>query len=235
MKKGIRNFILGFLTALIAVSGFGVFAASNLKKINVELNSLKVLVNSKVLTGGNIVYGGNVYINAKSISDRLGKSYVWDNKAKTVTIKDKTIITTNNTQANTQFSSSDVVGYWEGTEGRTADDLRKARRMACQITGTGELIFLNLDTKGTYELKYTLEAPEYKSDDCELAITGADGIDIIKYSLHYKANKITLDLRRNILNGKSLNLLEDDFPDAIYFNKIDKTRFETMYKDNVKQ
>lgn len=87
MKKKIIIFLL-LLTILISVCVPGL-AATALRKISVELNTLTVKINDKTLTKDNIVYNGNVYIRADKVSDVLGKTFTWDKAAKTITIKDK--------------------------------------------------------------------------------------------------------------------------------------------------
>lgn len=79
---------LGILFVLV-FSCINGYAASILKKIEVELNTIAVKVGATTLQNDNIVYKGNIYIRADKVATALGKDFSWDKAKKTVVIKDK--------------------------------------------------------------------------------------------------------------------------------------------------
>ena len=88
MKKRLQGFIAGILVCSMFLS-IPVLSAGVNKTIKAVFNSVTVKIDGKAVSGDKISYNKNVYVNAKSVADYLGKTYVVD-KSGNVTIATKT-------------------------------------------------------------------------------------------------------------------------------------------------
>lgn len=92
MKKSQKVIIgVAFLIITLLISSTTGMAADLSKKISVFLNTVSISINGKALSNDNIIYNNNVYVNVKSLSKAMDKTYSWDKKKKTVSINDKAV------------------------------------------------------------------------------------------------------------------------------------------------
>ncbi len=95
MKKIIKGYLLGFLSAAILISG-GAFAASATTLYDVIVNGIKIVLDGKEFTctdaNGTVVqpmiYKGTTYIPVRAVSSAFGKAVYWDGEESTVYLGD---------------------------------------------------------------------------------------------------------------------------------------------------
>lgn len=94
MRNILKGIVIGIIITSILMLSMPVFAAPIHKNIKVILNSVKVALNGQATSLSTIVYNDKVYIDAKGLSEKLGKEYTWNKASNTVTINDKVIAIT---------------------------------------------------------------------------------------------------------------------------------------------
>ena len=85
MKKYLSAIVIaGLLTTTL-------FATQINKKIEVAMNTVKIMVNGEKVEADNIVYEGTTYVPLRAVSELLGKEVNWVEESKTAHINDQTI------------------------------------------------------------------------------------------------------------------------------------------------
>lgn len=107
MRKSLRGFLVGFISAAITLSTIAVFAATP-QSISVMLNGINISVygskaaspgESYALSNGtsvpfSIVYQGTTYLPLRKVAELVGKDVNWDGATSTANIVEKTGATT---------------------------------------------------------------------------------------------------------------------------------------------
>ncbi len=91
MKKALKNYCLGFLTATILMSGIA-YAANTTTLYNVIANGIKIVIDGQKInpTDANgktvepIIYNGTTYLPVRAVANALGKAVYWDGPNYTV-------------------------------------------------------------------------------------------------------------------------------------------------------
>lgn len=97
MKKTIKGYLLGFLSAVIIVGGVTAFAANTTTLYNVLANGIKIVVDGKKInptdaagkTVEPIIYNGTTYLPVRAVENAIGKAVYWDGPNYTVYLGDK--------------------------------------------------------------------------------------------------------------------------------------------------
>ena len=93
MKKTIKGYVAGFLTAVLLIAlGTVAYAAVRTQTITVTYNNIRLVVNGELVTPrdarGNIVepflYGGTTFLPVRALADALGQQVHWDGATATV-------------------------------------------------------------------------------------------------------------------------------------------------------
>lgn len=95
MKKTLKSYFLGFLSATVLVSGIS-YAASTSTLYNVVTGGVKIYVDGHKLNpkdaNGNavepIIYNGTTYLPVRAVANALGKPVYWDGPSYTVYLGD---------------------------------------------------------------------------------------------------------------------------------------------------
>ncbi len=96
MKKTLKGYLLGFISAALMVGCVTAFAASTTTLYNVRTNGVKIVVDGKKLNptdvNGNkvepIIYNGTTYLPVRAVANALGKAVYWDGPTYTVYLGD---------------------------------------------------------------------------------------------------------------------------------------------------
>lgn len=91
MKRTIKGYILGFLSAALIVSSIG-YAANTTTLYNVLLEGVKIVVDGQKINptdaNGNtvepIIYNGTTYLPVRAVANAFGKAVYWDGPNYTV-------------------------------------------------------------------------------------------------------------------------------------------------------
>lgn len=83
MKKELKGFILGALTATLVTSGI-TFAAGKWTNIDVLENDVNVIVDGKLLGESNFVYNDRTYLPLRAVAEAVGKYIDYDITTNTV-------------------------------------------------------------------------------------------------------------------------------------------------------
>lgn len=91
MKKTLKGYLLGFLSAAVLVSGI-TYASDTTTLYNVIANGIKIIIDGKQLNptdaNGNkvepIIYNGTTYLPVRAVANALGKAVYWDGPNYTV-------------------------------------------------------------------------------------------------------------------------------------------------------
>ena len=91
MKKTLKGYLLGFLSAAVLVSGI-TYASDTTTLYNVIANGIKIIIDGKQLNptdaNGNkvepIIYNGTTYLPVRAVANALGKPVYWDGPNYTV-------------------------------------------------------------------------------------------------------------------------------------------------------
>lgn len=91
MKKMLKGYILGFLSAALIVSSIG-YAANTTTLYNVLLEGVKIVVDGQKINptdaNGNtvepIIYNGTTYLPVRAVANAIGKAVYWDGPNYTV-------------------------------------------------------------------------------------------------------------------------------------------------------
>lgn len=95
LKKTLKGYLLGFLSAAVLVSGV-TYAASTTTLYDVISNGIKIVVDGQKLNptdaNGNtvepIIYNGTTYLPVRAVANALGKAVYWDGPNYTVYLGD---------------------------------------------------------------------------------------------------------------------------------------------------
>lgn len=94
MKKKLLLFILGF-SFLVVFFQSKSLADSVEKTISVTLNSIKLIVNGSNIQTDNFIYNETTYIPLRQVSETFKKEVSWDEKTRTIEIKDQKAASSN--------------------------------------------------------------------------------------------------------------------------------------------
>ena len=91
LKKTLKGYLLGFLSAAVLVSGI-TYAADTTTLYNVIANGIKIVLDGKQINptdaNGNkvepIIYNGTTYLPVRAVANALGKAVYWDGPNYTV-------------------------------------------------------------------------------------------------------------------------------------------------------
>ena len=86
LKKTLKSYLLGFISATLAASCVTAFAANTTTLYDVIVNGIKIVVDGKQLNptdaDGNkvepIIYNGTTYLPVRAVADAFGKAVYWD-------------------------------------------------------------------------------------------------------------------------------------------------------------
>ena len=93
MKKQVKGFIAGVVTAFVIISLIGsAIAAVTSKQITAYYNNIKLVIDGETITPkdalGNVVepfiYNGTTYLPVRAVGEAVGKAVYWDGQTKTV-------------------------------------------------------------------------------------------------------------------------------------------------------
>lgn len=85
MKKELKGFVCGIVTAAILGTGF-VFAAGQWKTIDVLENDITVMVDGQQVTESNFVYNDRTYLPLRAVAEAVGKPVEYDEATNTAYI-----------------------------------------------------------------------------------------------------------------------------------------------------
>ena len=96
MKKTIKGYVLGFITASLLVTGIG-YAANTTTLYDVIANGVKIVIDGQKLNptdaNGNtvepIIYNGTTYLPVRAVANAFGKAVYWDGPNYTVYLGNK--------------------------------------------------------------------------------------------------------------------------------------------------
>ena len=96
MKKTLKGYLLGFLSAILLAGCITAFAANTTTLYNVIANGVKIVVDGQKLNptdvNGNrvepIIYNGTTYLPVRAVANALGKAVYWDGPNYTVYLGD---------------------------------------------------------------------------------------------------------------------------------------------------
>ena len=96
MKKTLKGYFLGFLSAAVLVSGV-TYAASTTKTIEALYNNIKIYVDGIKIdpkdAAGNAVepfiYNGTTYLPVRAVGEAIGKTVSWDGETQSVYLDEK--------------------------------------------------------------------------------------------------------------------------------------------------
>ena len=122
MKKTLKGYVLGFLSAIVLVSGV-TYAANTTTLYDVIANGVKIVVDGQKINptdaNGNkvepIIYNGTTYLPVRAVASALGKAVYWDGPNYTVYLGDMHGTLEYPTK---ELSEDDNIGYdwvWRGT------------------------------------------------------------------------------------------------------------------------
>lgn len=91
MKKTLKGYFIGFLSAIVLVSG-ATYAANTTTLYNVIVDGIKIIVDGQKLNptdvNGNkvepIIYNGTTYLPVRAVANAIGKAVYWDGPNYTV-------------------------------------------------------------------------------------------------------------------------------------------------------
>ena len=91
MKKTIKGYVLGFITATLLITGIG-YAANTTTLYDVITNGVKIVIDGQKLNptdaNGNtvepIIYNGTTYLPVRAVANAFGKAVYWDGPNYTV-------------------------------------------------------------------------------------------------------------------------------------------------------
>jgi hypothetical protein len=95
MKKTIKGYIAGFVTAILLIAlATGVYAAARNESISVFYNNIRLIVNGELITPrdglGNVVepfiFNGTTFLPVRAVAEALGQNVEWDGATQTVYI-----------------------------------------------------------------------------------------------------------------------------------------------------
>lgn len=90
MKKVILGYAAGFLSSILIFNSISpAYAEDIFKTINVQMDSLKVIINGKSLHLNNILYDNTTYVPLRDIAEQLGKKVIWDGNSNSVIITEE--------------------------------------------------------------------------------------------------------------------------------------------------
>jgi hypothetical protein len=130
MKKHLKGYIAGVLSAMVILTTVNVYAGNAidvvLNNINIAVNGTKVASKGEDYTLSNgskvpysIVYKGTTYLPMRKVAELAGKDVSWDNKTKTASINDKKAVTTPVTNVNDSVPVKKEVKVDNGKNSRT--------------------------------------------------------------------------------------------------------------------
>jgi len=96
LKKTLKGYLLGFLSASLMIGCVTAFAANTTTLYNVIANGIKIVVDGQKLNptdaNGNkvepIIYNGTIYLPVRAVANALGKAVYWDGPDYTVYLGD---------------------------------------------------------------------------------------------------------------------------------------------------
>ncbi len=88
MIKNSKNIGIGIILILIITVSFAVGLS---KRVDIQLNSVNLVVNNQKIEADTILYEGKTYIPLKVAAELLNKEVIWDSSTKTVGINDKNL------------------------------------------------------------------------------------------------------------------------------------------------
>ncbi len=134
MKKTIKGYIAGFVTAAILLTSVNVFAAGVEETLNVVLNKINIAINGNIVgnagenytldNGQNvpysILYNGTTYLPMRKVAELVGKDVSWNNETNTAGINNKDLKLDN--YANALYIKGEIRTLYTGVEYATIVD-----------------------------------------------------------------------------------------------------------------
>lgn len=96
MKKQLKGYFLGFLSAVVLTSGV-TYAARTTKTIEAFYNNIKIYVDGikvepKDAVGNTVepfIYNGTTYLPVRAVGEAIGKTVTWDGTTQSVYLGEK--------------------------------------------------------------------------------------------------------------------------------------------------
>ena len=181
MKKTIKIYILGFITACLMMTPLSAFADTiqvALNTVNINLNGAQVVTKgeSYVHANGTILpyslnYKGTVYLPIRKVSEIMGKDIGFDAKTSTVGISDKYLVPATSTPTPTPTSSAVVPNNnTSGNTGKVEDDSHNSR------TETGYVVINSFGKTKNDDDKWVNRAKGFMDGDSFSMLTSKTGL-----------------------------------------------------------
>lgn len=127
MKKTFKGYLLGFLSAVVLVSGV-TYAANTTTLYDVIANGIKIVIDGQKINptdaNGNtvepIIYNGTTYLPVRAVANAFGKSVYWDGPNYTVYLGDMDGKLEYPTE---ELSTEGNIGDWWGNSGTLKDNI----------------------------------------------------------------------------------------------------------------
>ncbi len=223
MKRTLKGYLLGFLSATIMISCVTAFAANTTTLYNVIANGIKIIIDGQKLNptdaNGNtvepIIYNGTTYLPVRAIANALGKPVYWDGPNYTVYLGDRIL-------PSKELTEEDNIGdYWYQSD-HLKDNYGNIYSRAI-TTNADDRTFETLCAKKYSRLKGVVYVTEgYSGDETSQIIIKADGKTIYKSPEINKTSapvKFDIDITGcNDLKIISTHNLSDFWGDYPYIN-----------------
>lgn len=127
MKKTFKGYLLGFLSAVVLVSGV-TYAANTTTLYDVIANGIKIVIDGQKINptdaNGNtvepIIYNGTTYLPVRAVANAFGKSVYWDGPNYTVYLGNMDGSLEYPTE---ELSTEGNIGDWWGSSGTLKDNI----------------------------------------------------------------------------------------------------------------
>ena len=204
MKKTLKGYVMGFLSASLLVTGIG-YAANTTTLYDVLTQGVKIVVDGQKINptdaNGNtvepIIYNGTTYLPVRAVANAIGKAVYWDGPNYTVYLGDMdgkleypTVMLKDMTSISNKFDNArDLIDNYGNQYGSALNGTNSMRDRTFEY-------LLNMKYS---HFKATLYVPEGTNSDRDTVITIlADGKQIYASPVMNKTSRpvyIDLDIR----------------------------------------
>lgn len=216
MKKSIKFYVAGFLSAIMLLTSINVFADGAQEMLGVVINKVNVAINGTIigkegtdytLNNGekvpySIVYNGTTYLPVRKVAELVGKNVSWNGETNTVGINDN--------------------GFIEQSDNISKDDSRIFSDINIEVTIRNQINKLTGEiTKG--DLKSIKSLRIWNTE-----ITSLKGIEQLESleELDISSAGITdISLLQNLKNLKKLNLYGNNILDISELSKLSNLEY----------
>lgn len=202
MKKSLKNFMAGFVSAALIVAPILSYAEGG-QNIEAFFNRVKLVVNGQPTASETLLYNGTTYVPLRAVTENLGAKVDYDANTKTASISMPTAATP---AEQPQNAGTPVIQKW--TSGRfalqTTDTTNAEDPKTLVITNAAadSFDFSLLDSKGATKLsgKATVNGAE--------ATYSATELDILRFTV--SGDTVTIEEAKGlqIPSGKAIYLKE---------------------------